>query len=189
MQVQSLRRQGENWQVLDAQGRLLAEAPYIVVCAGFGSHALLPHALPLQALRGQLSWGWRNAGDDDAFPDTPVNGNGNFIPQVPTDLGLAWYLGSSFERDSTDTRSRDSDHSSNYAKLQTLLPGTAQALERAFDQNQLQSFTAVRCTTPDRLPVVGPLDALNLPGLWLSTAMGASGMASPGPWKRNWRRH
>ena len=176
IQVQSLRRQDETWQALDAQGRLLAQAPRLVVCAGFGSQALLPHALALQALRGQLSWAWRSAGDDDAFPDTPVNGNGNFIPQVPTDSGMAWYLGSSFERDSTDTRSRDSDHISNYAKLQTLLPGTAQALAPTFEQNQLQSFTAVRCTAPDRLPVVGPLDENQLPGLWLSTAMGARGL-------------
>ncbi len=175
-QVQSLRRQGEDWQLLDAQGGLLAQAPQVVVCAGFGSLALLPQALPLQALRGQLSWGWRSPGDAAAFPDTPVNGNGNFIPQVPTDLGPAWYLGSSFERDSTDTRERDADHRSNHVKLQSLLPNTALALARAFELQQLQSFTAVRCTAPDRLPVVGALDALNLPGLWLSTAMGARGL-------------
>ena len=176
MQVQCLRRQGENWLVLDAQDHVLAEAPRVIVCAGFGSLPLLQKELPLQALRGQLSWGWRGAADSDSFPATPVNGRGNFIPRVPTDLGLAWYLGSSFERDSTDTRPRDSDHQSNYAKLQTLLPETARALAPQFERAQVQSFTAVRCTTPDRLPVVGPVDATHLPGLWLSTAMGARGL-------------
>ncbi len=177
MGVQCLRRQGECWQLLDAQDRVLAEAPRVIVCAGYASHTLLPRVLPLQALRGQLSWSWRSAGDGDAFPASPVNGRGNFIPQVPTDQGMAWYLGSSFERDSTDTQARDSDHQSNYAKLRALLPETARALATSFEGSQLQAFTAVRCTTPDRLPVVGALDGKNLPGLWLSSAMGARGLS------------
>ncbi len=177
MRVQCLRRSGENWQVLDAQDRVLAQAPRVVVCAGYASHALVQKALPLQALRGQLSWGWRQAQDDEFFPASPVNGNGNFIPQVPGDKGMAWYLGSSFERDSTDTGARDSDHRSNHAKLQTLLPETAGSLAPQFEQGQVRSFTAVRCTTPDRLPVVGALDEQRFPGLWLSTAMGARGLS------------
>jgi tRNA 5-methylaminomethyl-2-thiouridine biosynthesis bifunctional protein len=177
MPVLTLRRHSDHWQVLDAQEQVLAQAARVVVCAGFGSHELLRRALPLQALRGQLSWGWRSGVDDAAFPDTPVNGNGNFIPQVPTEQGMAWYLGSSFERDCTDTRVREADHQGNYAKLQTLLPQTAQALAPSFEQAQIQSFTAVRCTAPDRLPVVGAIDAVHLPGLWLSTAMGARGLS------------
>ncbi|MEI8327031.1 MAG: FAD-dependent oxidoreductase, partial [Betaproteobacteria bacterium] len=176
--VQQLRQQGESWQALDAQGQVLAQAGRVVVCAGFGSHALLEQALPLQALRGQLSWGWRCAQGLDAadFPDTPVNGGGNFIPQVPTEQGVAWYLGSTFGRDDTDTLAREGDARSNYAKLQALLPATATALGPAFDQARVQAFTAVRCTTPDRLPVVGALDAQRLPGLWVSSAMGARGL-------------
>ena len=34
----------------------------------------------------------------------------------------------------------------------------------------------MRCTVPDRLPVVGALDATALPGLFVSTGMGARGM-------------
>jgi tRNA 5-methylaminomethyl-2-thiouridine biosynthesis bifunctional protein len=34
----------------------------------------------------------------------------------------------------------------------------------------------VRCTVPDRLPVVGAVDATALPGLLVSTGMGARGM-------------
>jgi tRNA 5-methylaminomethyl-2-thiouridine biosynthesis bifunctional protein len=34
----------------------------------------------------------------------------------------------------------------------------------------------VRCTAPDRLPIVGPVDATDLPGLWVNTAMGARGL-------------
>ena len=34
----------------------------------------------------------------------------------------------------------------------------------------------MRCTAPDRLPIVGPVDAAALPGLWVCTAMGARGL-------------
>jgi tRNA 5-methylaminomethyl-2-thiouridine biosynthesis bifunctional protein len=180
--VHTLRQQGAHWQLLDAQEQLLAQAPRVVVCAGFGSHALLQQALPLQALRGQLSWGWRCAQgtDANAFPSTPVNGHGNFIPDVPTERGRAWYLGSTFERDNTDPRPTAADHRANLQRLQTLLPATAQALAEQFSGSgelaQVQAFAAVRCTAPDRLPIVGPMDALHDAGLWVSTAMGARGL-------------
>jgi tRNA 5-methylaminomethyl-2-thiouridine biosynthesis bifunctional protein len=177
--VQQFQRQGEYWQLLDAQGQLLAQAPQVVVCAGFASHALLQQALPLQALRGQLSWGWRDPAGLDAadFPATPVNGGGNFIPAVPTPQGLAWYLGSSFGRDDTDPTPRDTDHASNWLRLQALLPQTARALAPQFVAGAtptVQAFAAVRCTAPDRVPVVGAVE--NRPGLWVSTAMGARGL-------------
>ncbi|AVS74291.1 FAD-dependent oxidoreductase, partial [Paracidovorax cattleyae] len=35
---------------------------------------------------------------------------------------------------------------------------------------------AVRCTAPDRLPFVGPVDAARQPGLWVCAAMGARGL-------------
>ena len=34
----------------------------------------------------------------------------------------------------------------------------------------------MRCTAPDRLPIVGPVDPAHLPGLWVNTAMGARGL-------------
>ncbi len=176
--VQALRRVAEVWEVLDAEGRVLAQAPLVVVCAGFGSHALLRQALPLQALRGQLSWGWRRAdgSDADAFPSTPVNGQGNFIPHVPTNRGQAWYLGSTFDRDDTDTTPRNADHLANLQRLKRLLPRTAQSLADDFGSQRVHAFSAVRCTAPDRLPVVGPVDPQGQPGLWVSTAMGARGL-------------
>lgn len=38
------------------------------------------------------------------------------------------------------------------------------------------TWAAVRCAAPDRLPIVGPVDAAALPGLWTCTAMGARGL-------------
>ena len=40
----------------------------------------------------------------------------------------------------------------------------------------MQAWASVRCTTHDRLPIVGPVNATDLPGLWVCTAMGARGL-------------
>lgn len=189
------------WQALDAQGQVLAEAPTLVIAAGAGSLELLNHRWPLQPVRGQVSWGIHT---DPAAPllPYPANGHGNLVPRFPLEDSPggphAWVMGSTFERDvetlppsATDIRAA---HTTNWAKLQGLLPRIAQQLEHAFapalatpgkgselgDSTSaapaLQSWAAVRCTAPDRLPIVGPVDAADLPGLWVCTAMGARGL-------------
>jgi tRNA 5-methylaminomethyl-2-thiouridine biosynthesis bifunctional protein len=189
------------WQALDAQGNLLAEAPTLVIAAGAGSLALLNHRWPLQPVRGQVSWGIHT---DPAAPllPFPANGHGNLVPRFPLEDSpggrQAWVMGSTFERgvetlppSATDVRAA---HTSNWAKLQGLLPRTAQQLAPAFApaldtpgkgadlgdassaEPALQSWAAVRCTAPDRLPIVGPVDAADFPGLWVCTAMGARGL-------------
>ena len=101
----------------------------------------------------------------------------------------------------TDVRAA---HAANWAKLQALLPEAAPRLEPLFARAMADSpqaaarasspgdppaestpcpqpraarhWAAVRCTAPDRLPIVGPVDAAALPGLWVCTAMGARGL-------------
>jgi tRNA 5-methylaminomethyl-2-thiouridine biosynthesis bifunctional protein len=166
------------WQALDAKGNCLASAPHLVVCAGFASHDLLDRFFPLQALRGQLSWALHRADEPPgAFPDTPVNGAGNFAARVPTPQGAAWYLGSTFDRDDTDTTPRRADHEKNWRHLQQMLPDTAQALASQFAHDDVQHFTAIRCAARDRMPVVGAVPTANHPGLWVSTAMGSRGLS------------
>jgi len=192
------------WQALDAEGKVLAQAPTVVIAAGSGSLELLEHRWPLQPVRGQVSWGVHA---DMAAPllPFPVNGNGNLVPRFPlgdNSVGRhGWVMGSTFERDVQALPPNAADvhsaHATNWAKLQGLLPAIAQALEPAFarvlvspaaaaaaaDPNEgpaaspaMQSWAAVRCTAPDRLPIVGPVDANALPGLWVCTAMGARGL-------------
>lgn len=165
------------WHTVAADGKTLAQAPHLVLCAGFGTQALLPDPLPLQALRGQLSWNWHGAGvDPAAFPDTPTNGAGNLIAHVPTPQGPAWFLGSSFVRDDTTTAVRKSEHLENLARLQRLAPAAAAQVRGDFERGQVQAFCATRCAARDRMPVVGAVPDAPAPGLWLSTAMGARGL-------------
>jgi len=171
------------WRLRDAAGRVQAEAALVVVAAGAGSIGLCgpfwPEG-PLRPLRGQVTWG--RAEGTPGLPPFPVNGHGNLVPQVPTPEGAIWVLGSTFERDQSalpKTPAEEAEgHAANLQRLQGLLPGLAQRLQPRFEApaEALHAWAAVRCTVPDRLPVVGPVDPLALPGLWASTAMGARGL-------------
>ena len=169
------------WQALDAQDQVLAEAPTVVIAAGAGSPGLLQHRWPLQPVRGQVSWGVHAPGDQPLLP-FPVNGNGNLVPCFPLEDSVSgpqgWVMGSTFERDVDQLPPSPPDvqaaHSTNGAKLQALLPRLALRALQA--PTAARAWAAVRCTAPDRLPIVGPVDTAALPGLWVCTAMGARGL-------------
>jgi tRNA 5-methylaminomethyl-2-thiouridine biosynthesis bifunctional protein len=174
-----------DWQVMDAQGTLLAQAPLVVLAAGPATNALLslaqaPH-LPLQPVRGQLSWGPQTAAMA-GLPPFPINGNGALVAHVPHGAGTAWHLGSTFDRDQErlplSPEEQATAHATNLHRLQSLVPSAEPLLHPAFETTEpdaLQAWAGVRCTSPDRLPCVGPVSA-DRPGLWVSTAMGARGL-------------
>jgi tRNA 5-methylaminomethyl-2-thiouridine biosynthesis bifunctional protein len=188
------------WQALDAQGQVLAQAPVVVIAAGAGSPTLLAERWPLQPVRGQVSWG-RYAAHLPPPAPFPANGHGNVVPsfgvgqtdnpaEQATERG--WIMGSTFERNVTELPASAPDqlaaHQGQWNKLQTLMPTAARALAPRFEARlaageqadgaaaPVEHWAAVRCTAPDRLPIVGPVDAATLPGLWVCTAMGARGL-------------
>jgi len=165
--VQHLEKTADGWQLLDAQGQTLAQAPLVVIAAALGSRTLTSLDMPLQAIRGQVSMGLRGTAD---LPLHPVNGHGSFIPDLPTAAGRMWVMGASFERGNTQPGITTADHQANLEKLQVLHPEAAQALHTAFAT--AQGWSGIRCAAPDRMPWVGCLQ----PGLWISTAMGARGL-------------
>jgi tRNA 5-methylaminomethyl-2-thiouridine biosynthesis bifunctional protein len=176
--VVNVRQQGDAVQAIDGQGKRLAEADLAVIAAGPASATLAGQAGDsiLQAIRGQVSWGLRTPQTQD-MPAFPVNGSGSLSPALPTQHGLAWLAGASFERDNTETVTRESDHLGNLERMRALLPRTAAQLEPAFESGQVVAWTGVRCASPDRLPLVGPLGHASQPGVWLSTAMGSRGLS------------
>jgi tRNA 5-methylaminomethyl-2-thiouridine biosynthesis bifunctional protein len=183
--VQHIERQSGLWTVTNAQDQVLGQAPLLVVASAFDSLALLRHlpefAVPLNPLRGQVSFGHMDDLSDAQrrlMPAFPVNGHGSFICGVPTPEGPAgWYTGSTFERDVVQTPVRHGDHAANQQRLAVLLPGLGTALQEQFKPEHVQGWAGLRCTLPDRLPAVGPIDDERLPGLWLSTGMGARGIS------------
>jgi tRNA 5-methylaminomethyl-2-thiouridine biosynthesis bifunctional protein len=187
--VTTITRLGDAWAVLGAQGETLGQAPLLVVASAFDSLALLQDqpgfAVPLNPLRGQVSFGlmadlMTDLGHEamHALPPFPVNGHGSFISGVPTTDGQpGWYIGSTFERNCEQAPVREEDHAANQVRLATLLPALGEAMKSQFSPETIQGWAGLRCTLPNRLPAVGPIDRQRLPGLWICAGMGARGIS------------
>ena len=181
----TIERRGELWVVTDAQGQTLGQAPLLVVASAFDSLALLRplpgFAVPLNPLRGQISFGHMGGLTDaqrQLLPPFPVNGHGSFISNVPTPNGQpGWYIGSTFERNCEQAPVREEDHAANQLRLATLLPDLGAAMQHQFGPEHIHGWAGLRCTLPNRLPAVGPIDSERLPGLWLCAGMGARGIS------------
>jgi tRNA 5-methylaminomethyl-2-thiouridine biosynthesis bifunctional protein len=171
--VASLDRVDGQWQALGADGAVLARGTLVVLAAAVASQELLP-GLALQAVRGQVTWALH--GQPLQLPPFPVNGDGSFIPSVPTAQGPAWICGASFDRGDSDLAARPGDQQANLSRLRRLLPGVAGQFAAGEASNALQAWTGVRCASTDRRPLVGPLDPEHPDGVWLSTAMGSRGL-------------
>ena len=183
--AQRIERHNGQWTVFDSQDETLGQAPWLVVASAYDSLALLRplpgFAVPLSPLRGQVSFG-RMAALSDAqrqrLPPFPVNGHGSFISGVSTPDGAeGWFMGSTFERDCAQAPVRPEDHPANQLRLATLLPELGAAMHSQFEPSQVQGWAGVRCTLPNRLPAVGPIDSARWPGLCVSTGMGARGIS------------
>ena len=177
----------QGWAVLDAQGQTLAQAPLVVLAAGFAVRTVLDSLgdvaesaklLPLHALRGQVSWGLQDElpqAARAALPPWPVNGYGSFLHGMNGPSGAPmWIVGSSFERGNTSAAATEADQAANLARLQRLLPRLGALMQPAFQA--AQGWAAVRCTLPDRMPAVGALDAVRWPGLHVLCGLGARGL-------------
>lgn len=178
--VQALAEGG--WRLLDGAGIELARAEQVVIAAAYDSRALLQASglatPPLNPLRGQISWGALEDLPAEAralLPAVPVNGHGCFMSGTPGPDGQpAWIAGSTFERGATQAGLKAADQLANRDKLLRLLPALGAALAPAFEQ--AGAWAGLRCTLPDRVPAVGPLDAQIWPGLHVCAGMGARGL-------------
>ena len=180
-----LERQGPLWQVHNAAGQVIGQAPLLVVASAYDSLALLRplpgFAVPLNPLRGQISFGHLNdlsPAQRQQLPPFPVNGHGSFISHVTTPEGQpGWFIGSTFERQCEQAPVREEDHAANQQRLATLLPHLGEALRGQFAAPHVRGWAGLRCTLPNRLPAVGPIHPQQWPGLWLCAGMGARGIS------------
>ncbi|MDO8451033.1 MAG: FAD-dependent oxidoreductase [Rhodoferax sp.] len=193
--VSTLRRSGDQWELLDELGQVLARADRVVLANANGAlplletlQATLPalgvrvDQLPaMHGVRGQLSWALHQGEPDAAFPLFPVNGAGSVIPAVPVDgdshAGLAWFVGSSYQPDNKPESPDEKNHAANFGRLQKLIPALSQALAKQFAAGAINAWKNTRCVTADRLPVVGPLYRTDNPTLWICAGMGSRGLS------------
>ncbi|WP_194791358.1 bifunctional tRNA (5-methylaminomethyl-2-thiouridine)(34)-methyltransferase MnmD/FAD-dependent 5-carboxymethylaminomethyl-2-thiouridine(34) oxidoreductase MnmC [Pseudomonas sp. UFMG81] len=191
--VLELRKADGLWQAWDGE-RLLASAP-LVVLAGAAEVRSFPACagLPLKRIRGQITRLPATAASRAL--QTVVCAEGYVAPPREDEHTL----GASFDFHNQDTTPTVAEHQGNLALLDEISTDLAQRLAVAeLDAEQLEGRAAFRCTSPDYLPIVGPLadeaafneayavlgkDARQVPGIdcpWLAGLYVNSGHGSRG---------
>ena len=161
--VERLEREGAQWRALDRHGRVIAEAPSVVIANAVDAARLLPEArLRLSAVRGQLTY---LPPDPARRLDVVVSGNGYVAPLPDGGHGI----GATYRHDDFDASVRVTDQEENLARCEALLPGFAANVSAA----TLEGWTGFRTTVPDRLPVYGPTAVA---GLFTATGLGSRGL-------------
>lgn len=147
-----LRQVGGQWQAWDNE-RLIDSAP-VVVLAGAADIKQFPQSaeLPLKRIRGQITR--LKETEASTTLSTVVCAEGYV---APARLG-EHTLGASFDFNSVDLTPNLADHLGNLQMLEEISHDLVQRLEAAdLPPEQLQGRAAFRCTSPDYLPIVGPL--------------------------------
>lgn len=185
--VTELRQHGNGWQVWTDE-QLLDEADIVVIAnaAQAASFTQTRH-LPLEQVRGQISRLQHIEGAPVLH--TLLCTDGYISPLI--DGGYC--LGATFVPGDTTTSVRDEEHEQNLEMLKHMAPSLYDALMPQAPTGR----AAVRCTSPDYLPLVGPvLDAALLeakpprytanpasslpwlPGLYMNTGHGSKGLTT-----------
>jgi tRNA 5-methylaminomethyl-2-thiouridine biosynthesis bifunctional protein len=179
-----LQRHSDLWHVCDAAGTLVV-APVVVVAAASASMQFNQTAhLPLESVRGQLSFVEQTI--ESGRLKTIVCTDGYVSPAVHGQH----CIGATFTPDDSSAEVRETDHAANLARLADI----SSELHAALHNRPAQGRVAFRSVTPDYLPVVGPvLDATLvtekpprpnadpatlpwLPGLYVNAGHGSKGL-------------
>ncbi len=189
-----LEQDPQGW-VARADSGLAVSAPCALIAGGTAS--ALPAGLdwlPLRAVRGQTT-------DLPACPATAglraVLCHEGYI--APARAGRHC-IGASFQVGDMDAAPREEDHRQNLARLAAGVPAWGELLE-AVEIAALRGRVGFRCTSPDYLPLAGPVpdraaflrdfaslrknarrlvaaEGCYLPGLYLTTAHGSRGLTA-----------
>lgn len=148
----SLSRQNDRWCVEGERG-VLAEAPVLVLaCAAEIGRLLHAANLPLKRIRGQISR--LPASEASRGLRTVVCAEGYVAPARDEEHTL----GASFDFHSDDLTPSVAEHAGNLELLREISLDLAKRLDaQTLDPATLQGRAAFRCTSPDYLPLVGPL--------------------------------
>lgn len=175
----ALQREDGLWQARQGD-RLLASAPVAVLCTA--SEVLrFPAAahLKLKRIRGQITSLPATASSRALRSVLCAEG---YIAPVRADEHT---LGASFNFQRDDLELSAAEHADNLGMLRQISPHLAEALHsERLDPQHLQGRAAFRSTTPDYLPLIGPLvDAAAFSAAYIALGKDASRrIDTPAPW-------
>jgi tRNA 5-methylaminomethyl-2-thiouridine biosynthesis bifunctional protein len=150
--VLELRRANGHWQALEGD-TVLADAP-VVILAGAAEIKRFSYSseLPLKRIRGQITRLPQTA--ESQALGTVVCAEGYV---APARLG-EHTLGASFDFNSDDLTPTAAEHAGNLLMLEEISVDLVARLgANALQPEALEGRVAFRCTSPDYLPIVGPL--------------------------------
>lgn len=191
-----LQREADGWSAWSGEHKL-ANAPIAILATAAEVRSFDgAQSLPMKRIRGQITR--LPATADSASLSTVVCAEGYVAPA----RGGEHTLGASFEFKRQDTEPSLEEHLGNLDLLAEISTDLSQRLHVAeLDPTTLEGRAAFRCTTPDYLPLVGPLaereafasayavlgkDARQVPetpcpwldGLYLNSAHGSRGLVT-----------
>lgn len=194
--LETLETAANAWRARLSDGSTL-EADLVVIACANESRRFIPAAqCRLKPIRGQVSLA--PASEASRALNTVLCGEGYVAPAADD----AHTFGASFQFDTDATATTVAEHAENLAMLATLNPSLYHALGGdTLDPATLGGRAALRASTPDYLPLVGPVadagafdnayaelarDASRqltapmpwLPGLYISAGHGSRGMVS-----------
>jgi tRNA 5-methylaminomethyl-2-thiouridine biosynthesis bifunctional protein len=146
--VAALRRERDQWALLDENGGLLERAPIVVLAGAADTLGLIDAPdWPAQRVRGQTSW---LAADTPGLPALrlPLAGAGYAVPLADGSL----LFGATSQPGDLDPCVRETDHRFNLRRLA--------ALTGCLEPNGLMPQAGLvgwRWVATDRLPIVGPV--------------------------------
>ena len=118
------------------------------------------------------------------LPAFAVHGSISWTPNIDlkSPKGLAFFVGSTFERDQSRIQNSPSSRSRNWTHLQSMFPSLVNFKPQ---DAKLYDWSGVRSTCPDRVPLCGPLrakrpgnpSASEETGLFVVSALGSRGVA------------
>ncbi|MFJ2488627.1 bifunctional tRNA (5-methylaminomethyl-2-thiouridine)(34)-methyltransferase MnmD/FAD-dependent 5-carboxymethylaminomethyl-2-thiouridine(34) oxidoreductase MnmC [Pseudomonas sp. NPDC087639] len=151
-EVLELRKVDDQWQAFDGD-RLLASAPVVVLAGAAEIKRFAQSAeLPLKRIRGQIT---RLAQTEQSQALATVVCAEGYV--APARLG-EHTLGASFDFNSDDLTPTTAEHLGNLAMLEEISSDlVSRLIISEQDVENLLGRAAFRCTSPDYLPIVGPL--------------------------------
>ena len=149
--VVQLNNVDNQWQACDGE-RVLASAP-VVILAGAAEVKRFPASsgLPLKRIRGQITQLVQT--EHSAALNTVVCAEGYVAPGRMGEHTL----GASFDFDNDDLTTTPAGHQGNLDLMDEISPQLSSLFGEQLEPAQLQGWAAFRCTSPDYLPIVGPL--------------------------------
>lgn len=191
--VQALSRQDSLWHVVCADGQRFSAPVIVLANAAEVCQLDITAGLPLKRIRGQIT---RLPGTSDTALRTVLCAEGYITPE----RHHQYTLGASFDFHGQEAVTSVTEHLENLQRLREISSDLQQRLETVMPEpERLQGRASFRCTSPDYLPLIGPLADARIfaeryailgkdarqqpdsscpwhPGLYLNTGHGSRGL-------------